>query len=199
MAEIPLKRRKSSIQPTLACGCWSLISIRHIINEFVDVNTLLAWLRNGLCFLQAWLWDVVRDCIESNTSTVYKNKGTWIITPELISSKREWPVLLYVYKYLIKVYFSDYFFTKALLFTTCKLLENREFAPVRVQTEIMSKLNYRGVFETNEVRRHYNLRNKWSLHLNKWPNGTGPAVQRSKHPLLASWTRCKCSIETSRN
>ena len=27
------------------------------------------------------------------------------------------------------------------------------------------------------------------------PNGTGPGVRRSKCPLLASCTRCKCSME----
>ena len=31
------------------------------------------------------------------------------------------------------------------------------------------------------------------------PNGIGPGVRRSKRPLLASRTRCKCSMETSRN
>ena len=31
------------------------------------------------------------------------------------------------------------------------------------------------------------------------PNGTGPGVRNSKRPLLASLTRCKCPMETSRN
>ena len=30
-------------------------------------------------------------------------------------------------------------------------------------------------------------------------NGTGPGVRRSKRPLLASHTRCRCHMETSRN
>ena len=31
------------------------------------------------------------------------------------------------------------------------------------------------------------------------PNGTGPDARMSKRPLLGSRTRCKCSMETSRN
>ena len=31
------------------------------------------------------------------------------------------------------------------------------------------------------------------------PDGTGPGARRSKRPMFASRTRCKCSLETSRN
>ena len=31
------------------------------------------------------------------------------------------------------------------------------------------------------------------------PYGTGPGVRRSKRSLLACHTRCKCSMETTRN
>ena len=51
----------------------------------------------------------------------------------------------------------------------------------------------------SKVRRQDKFRRDWSQHLNtcKSQSGTGPGVRRSKRPLLACRTRCKCSMGTS--
>ena len=52
-----------------------------------------------------------------------------------------------------------------------------------------------------KVRKQDTFRRDWSQPWNtcKSQSGTGPGVRRSKRPLLAYRTHCKCSIETSRN
>ena len=53
----------------------------------------------------------------------------------------------------------------------------------------------------SKVRTQDKFRRNWSRHYNtcKSQIGTGPGVRRSKRPLLACRTRCKCSMETSHN
>ena len=53
----------------------------------------------------------------------------------------------------------------------------------------------------SKVQKQDKFRRYWSQHKNtcKSESGTGPGVRRSKRPLLACRTRCKCSMETSRN
>ena len=55
----------------------------------------------------------------------------------------------------------------------------------------------RGV-RNSKVRRQDKFRRDWSRHKNtcKSQSGTGPGVRRSKRPLLACHTRCRCSMET---
>ena len=59
------------------------------------------------------------------------------------------------------------------------------------------------MLEALKVRRHDKFRREESmvsiLEQMQVPNGTGPGFRRNKHPLLASRTRCKCPMETSRN
>ena len=52
----------------------------------------------------------------------------------------------------------------------------------------------------SKVRKQDKFRRDWSQHKNTWKSqsGTGPGVRRSKRPLLACRTRCKCSMETTR-
>ena len=53
----------------------------------------------------------------------------------------------------------------------------------------------------SKVRKQDKFRRDWSQHENicKYQRRTGPGVRRSKRPLLAYRTRCKCSMETSGN
>ena len=64
-----------------------------------------------------------------------------------------------------------------------------------------AKQKYRGMFETQKSGNQtssgeicHNFR-KLDKHLSK--SGTGAGVRRSKRPLLACRTRCKCYMETS--
>ena len=67
----------------------------------------------------------------------------------------------------------------------------------------MQKMKYRGMFETH-VHKSGNKTSSGEIGLDikktcKSQSGTGPGVRRSKLPLLACCTRCKCSTETSQN
>ena len=72
---------------------------------------------------------------------------------------------------------------------------------ITVSNSFKQKQKYRGMFETQKSR---NKTSSGDIGLNikticKSQSGTGPGVRRSKRPLLAFRTRCKCSMETSRN
>ena len=56
------------------------------------------------------------------------------------------------------------------------------------QIDREAKLKYRGMFETQKVRRHERMVS--TLEQMQVPNGTGQGVRRSKRPLMASRTRC---------
>ena len=61
---------------------------------------------------------------------------------------------------------------------------------------------YQGVFEVKSRVKTWQVRGIWSQQLEhqqvpKW--GTEPGVRKGKRSLLASHTRCKCSMETTHN
>ena len=61
---------------------------------------------------------------------------------------------------------------------------------------------YQGVFEVKSRVKTWQVRGIWSQQLEhkqvqKW--GTEPGVRKGKRSLLACYTRCKCSMETTRN
>ena len=61
---------------------------------------------------------------------------------------------------------------------------------------------YQGVFEVKSRVKTWQVRGIWSQQLEHWqvPKwGTEPGVQKGKRSLLASHTRCKCSMETTHN
>ena len=58
------------------------------------------------------------------------------------------------------------------------------------------KQKYQGMFETQKSG---NKTSAGEIGLNIRTLAREPGVRRSKRPLLASRTRCKCSKETSRN
>ena len=61
---------------------------------------------------------------------------------------------------------------------------------------------YQGVFEVKSRVKTWQVRGIWSQQLEHWqvPKwGTEPGVRKGKRSLLASHTRCKCSMETTHN
>ena len=67
--------------------------------------------------------------------------------------------------------------------------------------EVKSR-KYQGVFEVKSRVKTWQVRGIWSPQLEhqqvpKW--GTEPGVRKGKRSLLASHTRCKCSMETTHN
>ena len=58
------------------------------------------------------------------------------------------------------------------------------------------KKKCRMMFETQKVRSQERMVSTWEKM--QTSNGTGPGVRRSRRPLLASCTRCKYPMETSR-
>ena len=67
--------------------------------------------------------------------------------------------------------------------------------------EVKSR-KYQGVFEVKSRVKTWQVRGIWSQQLEhsqvpKW--GTEPGVRKGKRSLLASHTRCKCSMETTHN
>ena len=70
-----------------------------------------------------------------------------------------------------------------------------------IQLEAKSR-KYQGVFEVKSRVKTWQVRGIWSqqlehLQVPKW--GTEPGVRKGKRSLLASHTRCKCSMETTHN
>ena len=55
---------------------------------------------------------------------------------------------------------------------------------------------YRGMFEVNSPEKIQVRKKDWSQQVEHMqvPNGKGPGVRRSKHPLSACNTRRKCSM-----
>ena len=71
----------------------------------------------------------------------------------------------------------------------------------RLQLQAKSR-KYQGVFEVKSRVKTWQVRGIWSQQLEhkqvpKW--GTEPGVRKGKRSLLASHTRCKCSMETTHN
>ena len=53
--------------------------------------------------------------------------------------------------------------------------------------------------QTGKMSNRYRVSLVSTIEQMQVPKGAGPGVRRSKRPLLACRTRCKCSMETSRN
>ena len=74
--------------------------------------------------------------MESGIVTTYKNKG--IITPELISL----PFFSRSSNISLKNCFSNKFFLRAFIFSSCKIPENQESASLMVTNKVLPYTNY---------------------------------------------------------
>ena len=88
------------------------------------------------------------------------------------------------------------------MWTTCQLNNmNHQFIDLLNINKAKSR-KYQGVFEVTSRVKTWQVRGIWSQQLEhqqvpKW--GTEPGVRKGKRSLLASHTRCKCSMETTHN
>ena len=64
---------------------------------------------------------------------------------------------------------------------------------IKITYATKQKQKYRGMFETQKSG---NKTSSGDIGLNTRTLARGPGVRRSKRPLLACRTRCKCSMET---
>ena len=82
-----------------------------------------------------------------------------------------------------------------------KMFMNQKCHRTCVQCLIKQNTEVPRDVRNSKVRKQDKFRRDWSQQKNtcKSQSRTGPGVRRSKRPLMACRTRCKCSMETSRN
>ena len=113
-------------------GCWSLVSMRHIIHKFVNeypyiayscevaIHIIINWiLGSGLRWYGKWYSHVIQE---------QGNNYSWV---DLIA------FLFEVFKYLFKKLFFRQMFLKS-IFPSCKIHENQESASLMVTNKVMS-------------------------------------------------------------
>ena len=107
--------------------------MRHIIHKFVNVYPYIAYSCEVAIHINC---EVVRDDMESDIVTSYKNKG--IIIPELISL----PFFLRSSNICLKKLFFRQIFLKNIYFSSCKIPENQESASLMVTNKVLSYTDY---------------------------------------------------------
>ena len=118
-------------------GCWSLVSMRHIIHKFVNVypyiayscevaiHIIISWiLGSGPRWYGKWHSHVIQE---------QGNNNSWV---DLIA------FLFEVFKNLFKKLFFRQTFRKNIYFSSCKIPENQESASLMVTNKVMSYTDY---------------------------------------------------------
>ena len=112
-------------------GCWSLVSMRHIIHKFVNVYPYIAYsCEVAICIIISWILGSGPRWYGSGIVTSYKNKG--ILIPELISL----PFFLRSSYICLKNCFSDKFSLRAFIFPHAKFLKTRNLHLLWLQTKL---------------------------------------------------------------
>ena len=116
-------------------GCWSLVSMRHIIHKCFNVYPYIAYscvvaihiswiLGSGPRWYGKWHSHVIQE---------QGNNYSWV---DLIA------FLFEVFKYLFKKLFFRQIFLKSIYFFSCKIPENQESASLMVTNKVMSYTDY---------------------------------------------------------
>ena len=114
-----------------ADGCWSLVSMRHIINNFANVYPYIAYSCGvAIHIIISWILGSGPRWYRKWHSHVIQEQG--IIIPELISL----PFLFEAFKYLFKKMFSDKFSLRAFIFPHAKFLKTRNRHLLWLQTKL---------------------------------------------------------------
>ena len=116
-------------------GCWSLVSMRHIIHKFVNVYPLTAYYCEvAIHIIISWIlgsgprWYMYANLKwHSHNIQEQGNNYPWV---DIVA------FLFEVFKYLFKNCFSDKFFLRAFIFPHAKFLKTRNLHPLWLQTKL---------------------------------------------------------------
>ena len=165
------RQRFVTLEPILVKDCISLTNTIQTINfKYWNMKVLLKWHHKAL--LQYTVYSCVQYTVYS--SVFYNIRSIFII-------------------YAISC-FCNAIYRVMIIRTKCKLhvlifhKQNRETTEGCSNRIVRKKLQH--VREKDWFQQVENM---------QVPNGTGPGVRRSKHPLSACYSRRKCSMETSHN
>ena len=105
-------------------GCWSLVSMRHIIHKFVNVHPLIAYsCEVAIHIIISWILGSGPRWYGKWHSHDIQEQGnyySWVDRSHCLSFE--------VFKYLFKKLFFRQIFLKSIYFSSCKIPENQESA-----------------------------------------------------------------------
>ena len=108
-------------------GCWSLVSMRHIIHKFVNVYPYIAYsCEVAIHIIISWILGSGPRWYGKWHSHVIQEQGNNYSWVDLIA------FLFEVFKYLFKKLFFRQIFLKSIYFSSCKIPENQESASLMV-------------------------------------------------------------------
>ena len=118
-------------------GCWSLVSMRHIIHKFVNVYPYIAYsCEVAIHIIISWILGSGPRWYGKWHSHIIQEQGNNYSWVDLIA------FLFEVFKYLYKNLFFRHIFLKSIYFSSYKIPENLESASLMVTNKVMSYTDY---------------------------------------------------------
>ena len=118
-------------------GCWSLVSMRHVIHKFVNVYPYIAYsCKVAIRIIISWILGSGPRWYGKWHSHVIQEQGNNYSRVDIIA------FLFEVFKYLFKILFLRQIFLKSIYFSSCKIPENQESASLMVTNKVMPYTDY---------------------------------------------------------
>ena len=118
-------------------GCWSLVSMHHIIHKFVNVYPLIAYsCEVAIHIIISWILGSGPRWYGKWQSHNIQEQGNYYSRVDIIA------FLFEVFKYLFEKLFLRQIFLKSIYFSSCKIPENQESASLMVTNKVMPYTDY---------------------------------------------------------